>query len=400
MVNVPLFINEGDVLKIDTRDGKYLTRVAAASLTPWRGRRNGRRRTRSDAARRGAPAERSRRSTWTRSGRSSRCSRPPTSPGSSWRRGRERLLIRRGHRPRRTIVHARRRRRRRPRCRPMQPVSLAPSDRRRSRAGRGASAPAADDEAGMWSPRPSSAPSTARRRRTSLPSSTWARWCKKGQVLCIIEAMKLMNEIEAEVAGQGRRDPGGERAAGGVRPAAVPHRAGLRRHVFKKILIANRGRDRPAGHPRLPRAGDRAPSRCTPPPTPTRSTCASPTRRSASARRPRKESYLNIPAHPLRRGDHPRRRHPPRLRLPLRERRVRRGVRELQDPLHRPAPGDAPADGQQGARPRGGEGGGAAAAARARAGVLKDPREARGGRRTRSASRSSSRRRRAAAGGA
>ena len=27
-VNVPLFINEGDVLKIDTREGKYLTRVA------------------------------------------------------------------------------------------------------------------------------------------------------------------------------------------------------------------------------------------------------------------------------------------------------------------------------------------------------------------------------------
>jgi elongation factor P len=29
-VNVPLFINEGDVLKIDTRDGKYLTRVATS----------------------------------------------------------------------------------------------------------------------------------------------------------------------------------------------------------------------------------------------------------------------------------------------------------------------------------------------------------------------------------
>lgn len=29
-VNVPLFINEGDVLKIDTRDGKYLTRVSVA----------------------------------------------------------------------------------------------------------------------------------------------------------------------------------------------------------------------------------------------------------------------------------------------------------------------------------------------------------------------------------
>lgn len=30
VVNVPLFINEGDVLKIDTRDGKYLTRVATS----------------------------------------------------------------------------------------------------------------------------------------------------------------------------------------------------------------------------------------------------------------------------------------------------------------------------------------------------------------------------------
>lgn len=30
VVNVPLFINEGDVVKIDTRDGKYLTRVATA----------------------------------------------------------------------------------------------------------------------------------------------------------------------------------------------------------------------------------------------------------------------------------------------------------------------------------------------------------------------------------
>jgi elongation factor P len=29
---VPLFINEGDILKIDTRDGKYLTRVATASV--------------------------------------------------------------------------------------------------------------------------------------------------------------------------------------------------------------------------------------------------------------------------------------------------------------------------------------------------------------------------------
>jgi elongation factor P len=29
-INVPLFINEGDVLKIDTRSGEYLTRTAVA----------------------------------------------------------------------------------------------------------------------------------------------------------------------------------------------------------------------------------------------------------------------------------------------------------------------------------------------------------------------------------
>ena len=69
------------------------------------------------------------------------------------------------------------------------------------------------------------------------------------------------------------------------------------------------------------------------------------------------------PGHPLRGGDHPGRRHPPRLRLPLRERRLRRGLRELQDPLHRPPAGDAAPDGQQGACPRGGEGGRHSAAA-------------------------------------
>ena len=52
-----------------------------------------------------------------------------------------------------------------------------------------------------------------------------------GQTVCIIEAMKLMNEIEAETEGTGRADPGGERAAGGVRAEAVPDRAALTREV-------------------------------------------------------------------------------------------------------------------------------------------------------------------------
>ena len=55
-------------------------------------------------------------------------------------------------------------------------------------------------------------------------------------------------------------------------------------------------RDR-ASHPAgLPRARHPAPSRCTPPRMPRRCMCAWPTRASASARRRRSDSYLNIPA--------------------------------------------------------------------------------------------------------
>ena len=64
VVNVPLFINEGDVLKIDTRDGKYLTRVATAADHGEQEARLGRDSTHATRARRpparrgGAPANR------------------------------------------------------------------------------------------------------------------------------------------------------------------------------------------------------------------------------------------------------------------------------------------------------------------------------------------------------
>ena len=64
---------------------------------------------------------------------------------------------------------------------------------------------------------------------------------KKGQVLCIVEAMKLMNEIESEIDGVDRADPRRERPAGRVRRAAVQDQSRTRAVVFKKILIANRG---------------------------------------------------------------------------------------------------------------------------------------------------------------
>ena len=46
---------------------------------------------------------------------------------------------------------------------------------------------------------------------------------KEGQVLCIIEAMKLMNEIEAEVSGVIAKDVRPQRKSGRVRDAAVRH---------------------------------------------------------------------------------------------------------------------------------------------------------------------------------
>ena len=45
---------------------------------------------------------------------------------------------------------------------------------------------------------------------------------EKGQVICIIEAMKLFNEIEAEQAGPHCKSARGKRHAGRIRPATVP----------------------------------------------------------------------------------------------------------------------------------------------------------------------------------
>ena len=50
---------------------------------------------------------------------------------------------------------------------------------------------------------------------------------RKGQVLCIIEAMKLMNEINAECDGEVVKVLRGERAGRAVRRAAVRREARL-----------------------------------------------------------------------------------------------------------------------------------------------------------------------------
>jgi acetyl-CoA carboxylase biotin carboxyl carrier protein len=62
-----------------------------------------------------------------------------------------------------------------------------------------------------------------------------------GETLCIIEAMKLMNEIESDAAGVVKASAGRERPAGRIRPAPVHHRLTGFDTMLKKILIANCG---------------------------------------------------------------------------------------------------------------------------------------------------------------
>ncbi len=74
---------------------------------------------------------------------------------------------------------------------------------------------------------------------------------KDGQVLCIIEAMKMMNQIESDKAGKDHLDHGHQRRPGRIRSAALRHRinADAREDRHRQPW-----RDRPANPARLPRA--------------------------------------------------------------------------------------------------------------------------------------------------
>ena len=118
----------------------------------------------------------------------------------SWRRGPERLLITRGHGPA-PIVQVTPSMGPAP-LPPMQPVSLAP---RSGAAAESAPAPAAgpdNDKKGNVV----ASPFVGTFYRTPAPDQPAfvevGSVVRKGQVLCIIEAMKLMNEIEAEQPGR------------------------------------------------------------------------------------------------------------------------------------------------------------------------------------------------------
>jgi acetyl-CoA carboxylase biotin carboxyl carrier protein len=114
----------------------------------------------------------------------------------SWRRGPERLLITRGHGPAPIVQmgsstpgfhHS-----------PLQPMSLAP---RVAAETQPAEAPAGEKKGHLVT-----SPFVGTFYRTPAPDQPafveMGSVVKKGQTLCIIEAMKLMNEIEADEPGK------------------------------------------------------------------------------------------------------------------------------------------------------------------------------------------------------
>ena len=123
-----------------------------------------------------------------------------------WQKGDERLYIRRGHGPAPTIVHHAAPVS--PSVSPVQTVEYsAAAPARASAPPPAAAAPAA--AAAKPAEKPGivvTSPFVGTFYRTPAPDqppfAEVGSVVKKGQVLCIVEAMKLMNEIEAEVAGR------------------------------------------------------------------------------------------------------------------------------------------------------------------------------------------------------
>ena len=167
---------------------------------------------------------------------------------------------------------------------------------------------------------------------------------KVGQVLCIIEAMKMMNQIEADKAGRITSIMAQQRRSGRVRPTAVRRR--ISRHDREDRHRQPR-RDRAADPARLPRARhqDRG--------------GALHRRLQPEARAARRRVGVHRAAALLAElsehaGDHQRRRshrlgrHPSGLRLSVRERRLRRARGEERLRVRRPQGRDHPHDGRQG----------------------------------------------------
>jgi acetyl-CoA carboxylase biotin carboxyl carrier protein len=125
-----------------------------------------------------------------------------------WQRGEEKLVIRRGPVPAPTIVHHAAPVSPSVSPAPVAPVA-APALSAPAPVAPAAAAPAAAPAAAAAAQKPGNlvtSPFVGTFYRTPAPDQPAfvevGAVVRKGQVLCIIEAMKLMNEIEAEVAGK------------------------------------------------------------------------------------------------------------------------------------------------------------------------------------------------------
>ena len=171
------------------------------------------------------------------------------------------------------------------------------------------------------SPRRSSARSTARRTPRREPFVNVGDRVTKGKVLCIIEAMKLMNEIESDVDGVDRRRSIRRTASrSSTARSSSPSRSRPEPHDLENPDRQPR-RDRPSRHPACKEMGIKTVA------------VHSEADRDALHVRYADDDVCIGPApsqaelpqhlqHHRRRRDHRRRRHPSRLRLPRRERRT------------------------------------------------------------------------------
>ena len=233
-----------------------------------------------------------RRGTWCGSSRARACSGSPSRPATARSRSSARPASRPRRRPRSTPPAISGHRGLRCRGRPR---ASRPGARGASGAFSAISATRRRTTACPCSPR-SWAPSTASAQPGAKPFVEVGDVVEVGQTVCIVEAMKLMNEVAAGEAGKVVEIVRRERRAGRVRAGAHVPRA--RRRVSCRVREGpdrQPRRDRPAGGPRLPRAGGQVAWPSTPRPTRSPRSCGSPTRPSASARRPSGKSYLHIP---------------------------------------------------------------------------------------------------------
>ena len=143
---------------------------------------------------------------------------------------------------------------------------------------------------------------------------------RTGKVLCIIESMKLMNEIEADTAGADRKQARSKQPTGGIRRSPLWHPSRLRKYwsqTGEKLRCASSAHARISAFPRLPsiqkRTGTAWPVRFA-----DQAICIGPAKSAAQ--------LSGYSVHHQRRRNYQCGRDPPWLRLPQRKFKLRRSA--------------------------------------------------------------------------